>query len=526
MKKRISAFDMSAAMRFTAAISLSLAMLLSLTACGETGNSASSQSSSSVAEQQTTKLTNHMTGTEKSRISVGAFSLMDTQEEPAALTSAVEKHTVQVDLWDGNDYLEQMQKNDMQSKLSEEEYQAHMETYQEMNKYGSKSIHAVVIDGRWYAGFMPAYGYDGGSISFFSMKTVMTEDGQSAPESKQQEFSSFDEFKPWYRENLNEAVSNGELTQAEADQEYADMLVIFDSVIHQTYEVFDNHVSAADYSTGEEDLRDTWEFKPDEVLEIKDAIKEISVYDEELDTTFIVHVTLPPDFDKAKTYPMFVMTDGVWRFGDHPALRKMMEKHEAADVILVSIGYDFSIDGTDNSVRGNYFCEQKDKFLSFITDNLMPYLNEDYNIDFSQSTLYGHSLGGVFTHYAACNSDAYENQPFHNYIIGSPAFWSPCFPNHGEYKTEYGYFDRNMTFNKSLYISGGENEDPDYAEYYGENDSTLTGISNLMKRLEAYGVTSAECKIYEGSNHYAYIPDMFKTFFLANYPASGSRTCP
>lgn len=50
----------------------------------------------------------------------------------------------------------------------------------------------------------------------------------------------------------------------------------------------------------------------------------------------------------------------------------------------------------------------------------MPYLSESYQIDFSQSGLYGHSLGGVFTHYAVCNSDLFENQPVSVLYIGSP----------------------------------------------------------------------------------------------------------
>ena len=66
-------------------------------------------------------------------------------------------------------------------------------------------------------------------------------------------------------------------------------------------------------------------------------------------------------------------------------------------------------------------------------------------------------------------------------------------------------------------MCGGEEEDADYASYYGENDSTLEGITHLMERLKADGVTTAECKIYADSNHYAYIPEMFQTFFLRFY---------
>ena len=290
------------------------------------------------------------------------------------------------------------------------------------------------------------------------------------------------------------------------------------SVMDGTYEVLEEPIETA--STGE-NFKDKWEFDADAVAAIADSVQEISMYDEELDTTFIIHVTLPPDFDAEKTYPMFVMTDGVWRFGDHPALWNLMQEKAVEDVILVSIGYDFQLDGTDNAVRATYFCEKKDLFLSFITDNLMPYLNASYSIDFSQSALYGHSLGGTFTHYAAFQSDLFENQPFQYYIIGSPAFWSPYFleseSNPPEYQTEYGYFDRNTSFNKTLYVCGGEQEDADYASYYGENDSTLEGITHLMERLKADGVTTAECKIYADSNHYAYIPEMFQTFFLRFY---------
>ena len=46
------------------------------------------------------------------------------------------------------------------------------------------------------------------------------------------------------------------------------------------------------------------------------------------------------------------------------------------------------------------------------------------------------------------NFDLYENRPFAEYIIGSPAFWTPyftCVSDYEEYKDEYGYFERNET---------------------------------------------------------------------------------
>lgn len=449
------------------------------------------------------QLVNYMTEKELNCVSSSGLTLIEEETD---------EHTVQLELWNSSDYIEWLEEN--KSHFSEDAYNQCYEFYANNE---CTYINGVLIDGRYYTGFMPTYQYKGGELYYSYTQTVTTDDAAGEPVSNEVSFDTFEEFKAWYIEYLDDRVYNGEISQYEADREYEDMLIIFDSVMNGTYTVLDNPIE--EYLT-EKSYKGKWEFNADEVSEISSCITEYSVYDEELDDEFIVHVTLPPDYDESENYPALVLTDGIWRFGNHPALRKMMVNNEADDVILISIGCDFSVDGTDNAVRAKYFCEESELFLDFITDNLMPYLGSCYNIDFSSSALYGHSLGGVFTHYAAFNSDLYENQPFGNYIIGSPAFWSPYFQpteNSSQYKTEYGYFERNDSFDKNLYICGGENEDPDYEEYYGENESTLEGIDSLMLRLEEYGVSSAESKIYENSNHYEYIPDMLCEFLTKYY---------
>lgn len=480
---------------------------------GDFGGTAPANSSEKEAFSE--KLTNYMTDTERNSISVSGITLIEKEKE---------EHTVAVELWSNKDYLTWAEEN--KELYSDEEYSDAVEFYQTSE---FMSIHGVVIDNRYYTGFMPPYEYKGGEIaytySYSESTTTSTSDSSepdattvAKPQTENVEFSSFDEFKIWYRSYLDDGADKGRITQTEADNTYDDMLIIFESVMNETYETLDEPLE--DYLK-KGNYKNKWEFDTDELASISDSVSELSVYDEELDTSFIVHITLPPNYNESKSYPAFVMTDGVWRFGDHPMLWNMMKSNEVKDAILVSIGYDFQLDGTDNAVRARFFCEKKELFLNFITDNLMPYLNETYNIDFSQSALYGHSLGGVFSHYAAFNSDLYENQPFEYYIIGSPAFWSPYFlqneDNPAAYQSEYGYFDRNKSFDKTLYICGGENEDQDYEEYYGENDTTLEGIENLIGRLEAHGVKSFKREIFENSNHYEYIPDMFIKFFMEYY---------
>ena len=243
---------------------------------------------------------------------------------------------------------------------------------------------------------------------------------------------------------------------------------------------------------------------------LKDKIHEYHFYDEELDQRFVVHVTLPPSYDPDRSYPALVMTDAVWRFNDVVALYDAMTEDKAKPQYLITIGFEYDIDGWDNEVRANILCDHKKEFLDFITDNMMPYLNETYHFDTERSTLFGHSQGGVFTHYAAFNYDRYDNKPFMNYIIGSPTFWTPYFigvSDYNEYVIEYGYFDRCDSYDRNIFITAGDKEDADYEAYYGDNDSTLEGVEHLKERLDRYGISSYRIKIYT-SHHYQYVPEM------------------
>ena len=158
--------------------------------------------------------------------------------------------------------------------------------------------------------------------------------------------------------------------------------------------------------------------------------------------------------------------------------------------------------------------------LDFIADNLMPYLCENYNIDCGASTLLGHSMGGAFSHCALFESDKYENQPFGKYIIASPAFWNMYedFPGleSENIDTDYGYFDRNESLDKSVFLCGGAFEDPDYEKNYNGHDSTLTGLEKLNDRLVSHGA-DVKYKLYD-SHHYQYVTEMLVEYLTAVYP--------
>lgn len=437
-------------------------------------------------------LTNKMTEFERTYARKRPFSLLDEQlpEPGVGIGKVIVTKEAQTDLYDG--WLKT-------GSIDEQEYS---ELTKDIEDY---SYRGALIDGVPYTYYVPDAGYDGGALSF--------EGGMS--------FNNKEEF---FDKAAEDYISNGG-DEKQCESFIRQVKAVFDAVINGTYtklpDIYKKYDDQFNFNDPYADLRSAWEYDADALAEIKDHIDEYVVYDEQLELEFLVHVTLPPEYDAEKTYPVFFMTDGVWRLNDHAALYKAMERGEAADVILVSLAYDYYVNGTEDPFRDKLFIKNREALLNFITDDLMPYLGENYNIDYADSTLFGHSMGGVFSHYAAFMSDSYENQPFFRYIIGSPAFFN-LYGAETDYdaaggESEYGYFDRHEALDKKVFLCGGTLEDPDYSGAYHGHDSLLTGLKKLNERVSAHKA-DVTYKLYE-SHHYQYVPGMLLEFLKAEYPA-------
>lgn len=508
---------------------IALTLMLSVASCssstsGSTKTTENIQTTEEAKTVEPARLINKMTAGEFSKVNKHALTILDEPEikvDPADV-----KHKVSVEYDDIS--VDEMEKNleKFKNEITPEEYsfaQAEIDKYRTSGESFSL-IKYILVDGKLVQHNIPRVvdpEYTGGSFSF----RYGTYDDSGNMTENEFSFASFDEYCDWIRKTDKEkGVSDDDIENNVKMVRIANDAITtgdFEKIPAGTVDV-----TAEEYygliDDPNRDYRKNWEFDRDAVAAIKDSIDEINIYDEELDVDFLVHVTLPPDYDKDKTYPVFFLTDGVWRFGNHTQLRKLMEDGEAAPVILVSLGYNYSINGADLSFRNDILVTQRYKLLDFVTDNLMPYLGENYNIDFANSTLYGHSDGGVFAETAMLKSDLYENQPFGNYIIGSPAFWGLYFDSEvldsESYEKDYGYFERNDKLTKKAFLCGGLLEDPDYAERYNGHDTTLEGLKKLKSRLEEHGA-DITYKIYD-SRHYQYIPEMLKEYLKITYPYS------
>lgn len=450
---------------------LAFSILASMTACTSTPE-----------PEAPARLTNHMTAAELAAASETTFQLLDKPWE----AYETEEDTTY-------DYL--------------------------MDKVCLGETYGAIVYGTPCYNALPPKDYDGGAGTVCFLHTELSTGDITQTEI---DFEDYEDLKVKLRAEFDADIAAGYQGPV-ADKEYEDLITLYDAVIagetmsiseavmHGYSEYYFQH------GTVSSDSSMYWEFDDAPVEEIKDLVHEYHLYDEELDLNFVVHVITPPSYDPEKAYPALVMTDAVWRFKDVPPLYDRMNDGGADPQYLITIGFEYNIDGWDNEVRGNILCDHKKEFLDFITDNMMPYLNTTYLFD-DNCTLMGHSQGGVFTHYAAFNYDRYENQPFRNYIIASPAFWSPYFvdvSDYNEFQDEYGYFGRNSTYDRNIYIAGGSMEDVDYAEYYGCNDSTLTGIAHLCERLDGHGITY-HSKLYN-SHHFQYVSQMLVEYATGNF---------
>ena len=472
------------------------------------------------------RLINHMTTKERDSVTEGALTVLD---EPWNTSSGTDE--ILEEYQDGV-YFEICEKEDMLRELEEDPESYQEWTEEDLEKYKAEFvpyIRGYVVDGRHYGSMISLSPTEDGWYGWYHVL-----EGETLTAKEIKDFQDLKDKLPMILEEYSKDEYQYFYFGTDLDKELweKDIIRIFQAGQDKSYKELPFGTSdrlADEYYQARQNQQEdmSWELDRDEIEKIKDQVTEYTFYDEELDRKLIVHVALPKGIEEeakrtsgeeeeaagGSAFPALVLTDAVWRFNDISKLLKEMEEGRADPQILISIGQDYKICNSDNMERSALFCEGKDKFLDFITDNLMPYLGEKYSIDYENSTLFGHSLGGVFAHYALCNSDKYDNQPFGCYIIGSPAFWSPYsreMSDYSEQANDYGYLDRNDTITKRVFITAGSDEDEDYAEYFVDGDSTTESIVHLAERINSKcdpASPMAKDKLYK-SHHYQYIPDM------------------
>jgi predicted alpha/beta superfamily hydrolase len=196
---------------------------------------------------------------------------------------------------------------------------------------------------------------------------------------------------------------------------------------------------------------------------------DVTLDSQELNESRKIFIRLPTNFDPQVSYPLIIKTDGNFNLQRwDQQLTLLTTQYDLQDVIVVSIPNhwwkktrnrdlvppyarrDVNIDPRPTNETTEPQLGQADKFLGFISNEVLPYLEQNYRLNQHRS-LSGFSAGGSFVLYTMVT----KPQLFDAYFSFSPAAWyddgevvKQTAKNLHKLKGKYSYF----------YLSLGANE--------------------------------------------------------------------
>ena len=223
-----------------------------------------------------------------------------------------------------------------------------------------------------------------------------------------------------------------------------------------------------------------------------------------------LQILLPGNYENNnKTYPVVYVLDAQW---DFPLVKSIYGQQYydgfLPELIIVGITYGGNNPNYD-SLRVRDFSPTKgnlpqaggaDMFLTFMNNELFPFIEKNYRADDHTRTLMGCSFGGLLTLHALFT----WNGLFTNYIVASPALgWD----SGSIFRFEEQYYKRDEKNNKKLYMTIGDVETGQ--EYFEKLDTLLTNrkyrsFVKVSKVLENTGHSGTKSETYNRGLQFAF----------------------
>ena len=175
-----------------------------------------------------------------------------------------------------------------------------------------------------------------------------------------------------------------------------------------------------------------------------------------------LHILLPGGYKNSdKKYPVVYLMDSQW---DFPLVKCIYGEHYydgfIPEMIIVGVTWG-GVNPNPDSLRARDYTPTNEKrlpqsggadnFLSFMKDELFPFIETNYKADPSNRTLMGCSLGGLITLYALLT----HTDMFTGYAAASPAVgWD----NQVLYKYEKGFTTKKLNKPVRVYMTVGDVE--------------------------------------------------------------------
>jgi hypothetical protein len=208
--------------------------------------------------------------------------------------------------------------------------------------------------------------------------------------------------------------------------------------------------------------------------------------------TFHVFISIPDDYSSSgKSYPVMYVLDGDIAYGMAASIARYMQiGGNIPELIIVGIGYG-SVDKEAGNKRNRDYRPIPESgavnFLSFIKDELIPFIDSNYRTTPMDRTINGYSSGGLFALYTLFT----EPNTFNRYIVGSPYL---VWDNYSIYDYEENSPDKIGDKKINLFISVGSEE---------SEEKYFNPIDELVIRLQErnYSGLRLETKVFDGSTH-------------------------
>jgi predicted alpha/beta superfamily hydrolase len=222
-------------------------------------------------------------------------------------------------------------------------------------------------------------------------------------------------------------------------------------------------------------------------------------------------------FDKPlAAWPVVYLLDSDWYFGMLTDMVRIMAwSGRTTDAIIVGIGYpeeesildtwriglasrthDLTPQQSEISEKYNSQWLKLDvktgggnEFYNFITQELVPLIDQEYRTDPAKRILAGHSHGGLFTLFAMFQDPGF----FSRYIASSPSL---DFADNIMFTLESVYARKHTRLPAQVYLAAGELEQ-------GTDDTTLTDMYRFAALLESrkYKGFSLTKQVFLDNNH-------------------------
>lgn len=232
------------------------------------------------------------------------------------------------------------------------------------------------------------------------------------------------------------------------------------------------------------------------------------LYSSNVDQEYKLFVSFPSGYDSSEDrYPVLYVTDANWIFSSFPRLRWP----PIPPMIMVGIGYPTDDPAEIFRMRARDFLPTKNEesekiakeeykraiesgggpqFLSFIRDELFPFINDQYRTKPDDRALFGWSYGGTFGLYTLFN----KPDTFNRYILCAPDLgWD----NELCFQYEQHYAAKQSDLPVKLFFGVGS---LDEAVIVDRNVSTLFRLHAILKSRDYEGLEMS-LKIFEGENH-------------------------